>query len=125
MPQTLGGYPAQLSLNNSGTDYDLYYTHKGELESSKYLTQIDDGQAIAMDDYASSRLENYSLKGYIVSPIFSKGRATYLYQDYFNSQQALYGSFLDGDVIEYSDSSATSDRSLIYVNQDSRIYGKM
>jgi uncharacterized membrane protein len=30
LPQATGGYPAQLSLNNSGSYYDLYYTHPQE-----------------------------------------------------------------------------------------------
>jgi len=29
VPQILGSYPAQLSLNNSGTIYEIYYTTRG------------------------------------------------------------------------------------------------
>ena len=31
LPQILGGYPPQLSLNNTGTYYDLYYVHPQEV----------------------------------------------------------------------------------------------
>jgi uncharacterized membrane protein len=37
MPQILGGYPAQLSLNNSGTYYDDYYTHPQEVVAVGWL----------------------------------------------------------------------------------------
>jgi uncharacterized membrane protein len=37
LPQILGGYPAQLSLNNSGLYYDIYYTHPQEMAAVDWL----------------------------------------------------------------------------------------
>jgi uncharacterized membrane protein len=37
LPQILGGYPAQLSLNNSGQYYDIYYTHPQEEAALSWL----------------------------------------------------------------------------------------
>ena len=37
MPQVLGGYAAQLSLNNSGLDYDLFYLHPQEVSAADWL----------------------------------------------------------------------------------------
>ncbi len=37
MPQVLGGYPAQLSLNNSGQYYDIYYVHPQDLAAVDWL----------------------------------------------------------------------------------------
>jgi uncharacterized membrane protein len=37
IPQALGGYPAQLHLNNSGQYYDLYYLHPEELAAMTWL----------------------------------------------------------------------------------------
>jgi uncharacterized membrane protein len=37
LPQLLGGYPAQLSLNNSGSYYDIYYTHPQEVAAVNWL----------------------------------------------------------------------------------------
>jgi uncharacterized membrane protein len=37
LPQVLGGYPAQLSLNNSGQYYDWYYTHPQEVAAVAWL----------------------------------------------------------------------------------------
>jgi uncharacterized membrane protein len=38
VPQILGGYPAQLNLNNSGADYDTYYTHPQEVAAVNWLS---------------------------------------------------------------------------------------
>jgi uncharacterized membrane protein len=38
VPQVLGGYPAQLSLNNSGADYSTYYTHPQEVAAVNWLS---------------------------------------------------------------------------------------
>ena len=37
LPQVTGGYPAQLTLNNSGSYYDLYYTHPQEEAAISWL----------------------------------------------------------------------------------------
>src|SRR6185312_15298505 len=37
MPQILGGYPAQLNLNNSGAYYNDYYTHPEEIGALQWL----------------------------------------------------------------------------------------
>jgi uncharacterized membrane protein len=39
MPQLLGGYPAQLNLNNSGDYYDAYYVHDQEIAALDWLGQ--------------------------------------------------------------------------------------
>jgi uncharacterized membrane protein len=38
LPQVLGGYPAQLSLNNSGLYYDIYYVHPQEEAAVNWLS---------------------------------------------------------------------------------------
>lgn len=38
LPQVLGGYPAQLSLNNSGAYYIAYYTHPQEAAAVQWLS---------------------------------------------------------------------------------------
>jgi uncharacterized membrane protein len=37
MPQLLGGYPAQLGLNNSGQYYDVYYVHPQDVAAVSWL----------------------------------------------------------------------------------------
>jgi uncharacterized membrane protein len=43
IPQALGGYPAQLHLNNAGEYYDLYYPHVEEDAAARWL----EGQLLA------------------------------------------------------------------------------
>ncbi len=38
LPQMLGGYPAQLSLNNTGAYYVMYYTHPQEVSALNWLS---------------------------------------------------------------------------------------
>jgi hypothetical protein len=38
LPQVLGGYPAQLGLNNSGLYYDIYYVHPQEVAAVSWLS---------------------------------------------------------------------------------------
>lgn len=42
LPQLLGGYPAQLSLNNSGQYYEIYYTHPQEVAALNWLSSEPD-----------------------------------------------------------------------------------
>ena len=37
MPQVLGGYDAQLNLNNSGVYYNVYYLHPQEVAAIDWL----------------------------------------------------------------------------------------
>ncbi len=39
MPQLLGGYPAQLGLNNSGSYYDIFYTQPQEVRAVNWLSR--------------------------------------------------------------------------------------
>ncbi len=39
VPQILGGYPAQLSLDNSGEDYNRYYVHPQEVAAVNWLSR--------------------------------------------------------------------------------------
>jgi glycosyltransferase involved in cell wall biosynthesis/uncharacterized membrane protein len=123
LPQALGGYVAQLSLNNSGQYYDIYYVHNGEVLASTWLQDNHGSQTVAADDYAAIRFPNYPFeKVYLNNPVLAPS-AKYLYQDYANMHQGLYGGFIDGDVIEYQYTSPiATNGNLVYVNQDSRIY---
>jgi len=123
MPQALGGYVAQLSLNNSGQYYDLYYVHSGEVLASSWLLQHRGHQSVAADSYAAIRFPQYPFeKAHPESPVFAP-YAQYLYQDYANKNQRLYAGFINGDVIEYSYTSpVATNGNLVYASQDSSIY---
>ncbi|HMK63439.1 MAG TPA: DUF2206 domain-containing protein, partial [Acidimicrobiales bacterium] len=56
IPQILGGYPAQLNLNNSGQYYDLYYMTPQEVAAVAWLSrQPDTLPAEVQVDYTSDR----------------------------------------------------------------------
>jgi len=122
LPQTLGGYVAQLSLNNSGQYYDLYYVQPGEQLSSTWLLENRNGQSVAADMYAGIRFPGYPFeKAYLLDPAHAPN-AQYLYQDYASTHQGLYAEYINGDVIEYSYQSPITKNNLVYDNQSSRIY---
>ncbi|MFJ3922893.1 hypothetical protein [Streptomyces sp. NPDC090022] len=59
VPKTLGGYPAQLALSNSGPYYDIYYPHTEDRRAAMWLNQRaagDDG-VVQTDRYSFSRLQ--------------------------------------------------------------------
>jgi uncharacterized membrane protein len=124
-PQALGEYPAQLALNNSGTYYDLYFVHKGELVSANWLVTHDNGLPIISDQYAGIRFSgNIPPKDRVIDPALSNNVSGYLYQDFANAHQGLYASFIDGDVLEYTYNAQIMSHDLLYVNQDSNIYSQ-
>ncbi|HUC90002.1 MAG TPA: glycosyltransferase [Patescibacteria group bacterium] len=124
VPQSLGGYPPQLALNNAGTYYDIYYVHKGELAGAAWLSAANHDTPVAADLYAHARVQQYPIKNGVIDPIFSHDRPSYLYLDYTNTQNGLYANFLSGNVIEYTNPSAATGRNLLYSDQASLVYGK-
>lgn len=67
IPQFLGGYPAQLHLNNSGDYYDVYYLHPEEKGAIEWLQdRLSDNERkhvqseVATDRYTFSRVREYS-----------------------------------------------------------------
>jgi uncharacterized membrane protein len=124
IPQVLGGYPPQLSLNNSGTYYNLYYVQKGELIAGSWLTQnADQKNTVAADSYAAIRLPNYPFyKLTVVNPIFAK-RGAYLFEDYSNLNDS-YAVFIDGDVVQYTYVSPLTQQNLLYNDNISKVYGQ-
>jgi glycosyltransferase involved in cell wall biosynthesis/uncharacterized membrane protein len=127
VPQLLGGYPPQLSLNNAGTYYDIYYEHKGELISAQWIDEQPGGHTVTADNYGKARFPNYPFqKDIITNPIKSDDTHTnYLYQNYANVHKGVYADFLSGDVLEYRYQDGKSNRNLWYSNQVSEVLSKV
>jgi uncharacterized membrane protein len=75
LPQVLGGYPAQLSLNNSGSYYDIYYVHPQETTAVTWLSGkpavLPDGlQASFMADRFSFNSESDVTGKQVVTDIY-------------------------------------------------------
>ena len=122
IPQATGGFLPQLSLNNAGQYYDFFYTHKSDVEGVRWLdNNRDTSIPIFEDDGSSAPIQGYPYKDGLINHKISSG---YLYENYTNIHNGVYRVFINGDLIEYSDSSMTVNRNLIYVNQDTHIYSK-
>jgi uncharacterized membrane protein len=122
IPQSLGGYLPQLSLNNSGEYYDFFYSHKGEIASANWFKKYhSEGSQLYMDTTSSATYIDYPVNTNILGKDSDNG---YLYQSYTNVQSTLYRLGSTSGLIEYSDPSLTVSRNLIYSNQDSRIYNR-
>lgn len=72
VPQALGGYPAQLHLNNSGEYYRLYYTHPEEDAAADWVEVrlLDAGQGVVQTQIADRFL-------FALSPTIDVERSVY------------------------------------------------
>jgi uncharacterized membrane protein len=121
VPQSLGGFLPQLSLNNSGQYYDFFSSHMGETVSSIWLADNrSKSTPVYMDTISSTSIFEYPISAGLINNNSSTG---YLFQDYTNVHKGVYRINVAG-LSEYSDPSITANRNLLYANQDSNIYGK-
>jgi uncharacterized membrane protein len=120
IPQSTGGYLPQLSLNNAGQYYDFFYEHSGEILSSSWLNDRSRTTDVYMD--VSSSLSSVPFFTY-EDPLAHETSRAYIYQGYVNVHDKTYRGFLSVGLGEYTYPSLTTNRSLLYVNQDSQVYG--
>lgn len=127
VPQLLGEFPPQLSLNNAGLYYDFFYSHQSDVLATQWLAANRDKKlTIFVDTNSASPLLQYHVySGLINNP---KGKTPsnssgYVYQDFTNVTKGVYRVILN-DIDEYTDPGTTANRNLVYTNQFSRIYGK-
>lgn len=120
IPQSIGGYLPQLSLNNAGQYYDYFYNHKSDIVSADWLAANRDSHTpVFMDATTSSDL---SIPIWAQNDVMQNGRSGYLYLEYIDVNKHIYRDFIDG-LNEYSDPSLTANRNTIYANDDDIIYG--
>jgi hypothetical protein len=127
--ELLGGYQAQLHLNNSGTYYDEYYMHAQELAADNWLVgnivkkdrhvsvQTDLDTSIRLDSATGYQSQNDIIPGQIETYSY----VLLGYNDTVNKQ--AYISF-DGNTIAYNYpiKFLGSNKNLIYNNGSSEIY---
>lgn len=130
--QALGGYDAQLHLNNAGASYDLYYMHRGDILATEWLLRemqvkgihayqsglavnvlpllprdLTDGVEVLRSIYPGLvRTQSYVLVGPMM---LTDGRGTLIY---------------NGDVLTYVYPRAFLDenKNLLYTNGSSAVY---
>ena len=131
LPQLLGGYQAQLHLNNSGQYYSIYYTRPEEVTAITWLqahAPVRAGQTqpvIAADEYTFARLQNStSFKGAldIYPTLLRKDEFVFLGTQTVQGDLSTIG--YEGDMISYRYPIPLLDnvKNLIYSNTDVRIY---
>jgi uncharacterized membrane protein len=64
LPQSTGGYPPQLNLDNEGTYYDIYYVHPEEVAGIKWVRSASNGSdvqsEVQTDRYTFNRLQTFT-----------------------------------------------------------------
>lgn len=131
LPQLTGAYPAQLSLNNSGLYYDVYYTHPQELSAVSWLWHQPQVAASGV------QAENFTFRlGFITAPDVTgqQGIAdiypTYLFQSsyvmlgYSNVHTGVASADVNGNLIayKYPVGLLQTNKNLVYNNGGSEIY---
>jgi uncharacterized membrane protein len=133
LPQTLGGYPAQLNLNNSGQYYDLYYTHPQDITAIKWLQSSFVGDvsapthaAVQMNPYTDNEVQTFTDLN-VNTNDFPTGllKTSYLFYGYQTSTTEQSSIFVNGDLITYNYPMAliNSEYNLIYSSNGAMIYG--
>ena len=131
LPQLLGGYPAQLSLNNSGQYYDAYYTFPQEAAAVGWLAGkpgvLPDGvQAENLTDRfaftAPGEVSGRQVIGDIYPTLIRRSSWVILGTATLRTGQA--DVFYDGDLLSYGYPAGLlqAAKDLVYDNGGTRIY---
>ena len=126
VPQALGGFRPQLSLNNAGAYYDFFYTHKSDVLASNWLAfNRRVTLPIYMDTNAASPPLHYPVQSDLLHGNEHTSNATgYFYENYPNVHLGVYRTFMSGDLTEYKNMAPTFQRDLIYSDGTSRVYDR-
>ena len=134
MPQVLGGYPAQLSLNNSGEYYDFYYMDPQEVAAVGWLVgepgvlpgglQAPYGSATA-DRFtftAPAEVTSQQFVRSIYPPLIRRSSWVFLDKTIVHTGRAAL--YIDGDLIAYAYPVGflQENKDLVYDNGDAKIY---
>ncbi len=130
--QLVGGYTGQLNFNNSGLDYELYYTHKTELLGYQWLKT--NGGLNTPDRIQSFiQADHYNLikfpdiVGYDNSNDIYPGlirKDSYVFMGYTNVHDDKASLLYNGDIIQYQYPMQilNQNKNLLYSNGDVNIY---
>jgi uncharacterized membrane protein len=131
--QILGGYQAQLFLNNSGQYYDVYYTHKQELAGISWLNNVTQEVKYGANTHALMQTDEFTsakLAGYTSLPTVADvypgviQKDSYVFLGYTNVTKGQASIFYNGDLITYSYpiKLLNQEKNLIYSNGGTEIY---
>lgn len=131
LPQLLGGYPPQLTLNNSGQYYDSYYVHPQEATAVQWLSgQVGVFQAGVQATHSPNRflftapsdVSGQESVGDAFPPLVRA--STWLILDYSILHGGLAIASYDGDLIyyRYPVGILRMSKNLVYDNGGTQIY---
>ena len=131
VPQLLGGYPAQLHLNNAGQYYDVYYSHPQERRAYSYLQtrlaadhkRLTDPQ-VESDLYTFNRLSSIGTpRGNDIFPTLLQPGG-YVFLGDSNVTKKISSFTYAGDSITYRYPFGLLDatKNLIYASNGAQIY---
>lgn len=133
IPQALGGYPAQLNLNNSGPYYDIYYTHPQDLAAIRWLQSRVSGEAtgkpqpeVQIDPFVFEELQTYTtLDLYPVNFPALLQQGSYVFLGYQTVTKGQATADISDNLIsyQYPVPLLNSMDNLVYSSNGSRIYG--
>ena len=132
--QGLGGYTAQLHLNNQGPYYDNYYLHKTEVAGITWLDSVVGSKAsnaaevqseVQTDRYSLNKVD--SLSGIGAGNDIFPGlirRNSYVYVGYTNVHKQEASLYYNGNQITYTYPLLFLDqnKNLVYSTSGSRVY---
>lgn len=128
LTQALGGYPAQLHLNNAGNYYDWYYAHKSELAAIDWLAhEVPKGSGVKIQSDRSDYQSFQTVRGATISKGVYPGiveRNAYVFLGYTNITQGISTIAWNGDAIVYKLPKGFFDgsKNLLYNNGQTAIY---
>lgn len=130
IPQILGGVVPSVQLNNSGTEYNAYYSHYAEIRSGQWLfDNYQKSTYIYIDGYAgnksllSCKFESQKwIKQDILPQVIRK--SSYVYLSSSNITEESVFVFLRGTTVGYSNPLRflNENKDLIYNNKYSEIF---
>ena len=132
LPQTLGGYPSQLHLNNAGQYYDIYYLHPQEITAIDWLrneipsnTDTHVQSEVETDRYTLSRVQTFVGFSSIndIYPMLLRTKA-YVFLGYTAVRKRQSTFSYSGDLItyQYPIRLLNKIKDLLYSNNGARIY---
>ena len=131
MPQLLGGYPAQLNLNNSGQYYNNYYLHPQELAAVSWLAGKPGVLPAGLQTSAPPARFYFTAPsdvttGQFVNPAFPTliEKRSWVLMDYATVRTGFGTVLLDGDLVNYRYPIGLLDNSknLVYNNGGAEIF---
>ena len=133
IPQAIGGYPAQLNLNNSGSYYDVYYTHPQDISAIRWLqAQVDSRpsgtpqRGIEIDPYLFQEVQTYTTLSMDPTDFPAElQKNAYWVLGYQTVTEHQASAFVNGDLITYiyPIKLLNSTTDLLYSSNGTLIYG--